>query len=609
MRQLEEKGDPVKKRRLMFSKNLVDTSGADFVFSDREESFKVLADALKARHEAWKQGKTDRNLHPIPFLADGPGSGKSRFLQELPSLFPSFVENNSYSQEFKDIFKSPVCINITFSNGSNYAIDEAQEISMEKSLCLRVLFQFQSEFTHFRSFYDRHKSKSFSISEILKKIGTEASCIILGIDEVNMVHDINSIEDSMVSSGQEKDTDESKKFLLSQLFKLVGGLSCDFSPFFVPVIAGTVIGPMKSVVKISRHPPLHIPLPLLSFESCLQIFEKKNMQFSSLVRTNHRLRQLISDCGGHCRSLEILYSFFLKNYHEDDSLINWTDVMQSVCKEIKERYPISNIPLGTAIAHSFLHWKVGESDLYPELKDTKYQDLEEKGLIKLVDDKVRIPYFFVNAFLSKIYLNAFSKFWSDVLLIQKDFWWQDWEIFNWNYVAFRLSLYAYLKVPTVSLKEFFSGAKMNIPDDIEIKIPTLENLKISKINYRYPSTQAPVFPIGDSVLNGSGAPFDSFVYLETTGVPLLLAFQMKFAHQDSQTPQVVSDKTVNDEFKKVNDTIATNLPGTNFVSIILGHCDGTFNENKLPAKCIVISRNEQLNFYGVSFYDRLNNRF
>ena len=114
-----------------------------------------------------------------------------------------------------------------------------------------------------------------------------------------------------------------KEELLSGLFGLVGGLSCEFSPFFVPVLAGTVIGPMKAVVRKSTHPPLHIPLPLLSFESCLDIF-KKNVQFSTLLCANHKLRQLISDCGGHCRSLEILYDGMLKIKSKGASF--WNDV-------------------------------------------------------------------------------------------------------------------------------------------------------------------------------------------------------------------------------------------------------------------------------------------
>ena len=50
----QEIANQVKKRRPSISKNLVDTSGADFVYSDRIESFKVLADSCKScRHRSY----------------------------------------------------------------------------------------------------------------------------------------------------------------------------------------------------------------------------------------------------------------------------------------------------------------------------------------------------------------------------------------------------------------------------------------------------------------------------------------------------------------------------------------------------------------------------
>jgi hypothetical protein len=140
----------------------------------------------------------------------------------------------------------------------------------------------------------------------------------------------------------------------------------------------------------------------------------------------------------------------------------------------------------------------------------------------------------------------------------------------------------------------------------DIKILLLEALKVSKIDYRYPSTQAPDFDSGHIVLNTNGAPFDSFLYLDTTTEPLLFAFQMKLANHDSMTQQVISIETVNSEFNKINNAVSKYVSGTDFVAIILGRCKGTFSENKLPSKCVVVSQEEQMNFYGESYYHRLN---
>ena len=284
----------------------------------------------------------------------------------------------------------------------------------------------------------------------------------------------------------------------------------------------------------------------------------------------------------------------------------WDDVASYVRHWLNKRYDLSDFPLGSAIALSFLGRPVKLQDSYPENASLNFQDLEEKGLIKLDNEIIRIPYFFVSSFLLTSNTTNYSKFWT-TLLIEKDFWWQDWEVFNRNYIAFRLSLFAYLGETTVSLKKFFAGAKMNIPIDIDIKIPSLTALKVSKIDYRYPSTRAPAFDIGDNVLNADGAPFDSFLYLNTTTKPLLFAFQMKLAKHDSTTQQVISNNTVNHEFNKINNAVSEYVAGTEFVAIILGRCRGTFFENMLPSKCVVVSKEQQMNFYGESYYHRLNN--
>ena len=49
------------------------------------------------------------------------------------------------------------------------------------------------------------------------------------------------------------------------------------------------------------------------------------------------------------------------------------------------------------------------------------------------------------------------------------------------------------------------------------------------------------------------------------------------------------------------------VAGTEFVAIILGRCRGTFSENMLPSQCVVVSKEQQMNFYGESYYHRLNN--
>jgi hypothetical protein len=116
-----------------------------------------------------------------------------------------------------------------------------------------------------------------------------------------------------------------------------------------------------------------------------------------------------------------------------------------------------------------------------------------------------------------------------------------------------------------------------------------------------------MFGFWNCILNADGAPFDSFVYVETVGnEKLLLAFQMKLSNASSSKPSVITLDTVNQEFNKINDTVSKFIKGTDFVLVVLGNCDANISEENLPSKSIVISREEHRLFYGDPYYRRFS---
>jgi hypothetical protein len=577
-----------KKPRMYMSKPLVETSGCDFVFSDRDYSFVKLVECLNPRFNSWVAEKQDRNLHAIPFLADGPGTGKSRFLQELPVSFKQNIVNSTCSSDFKDLISNARYINITFGNGSVYSDDEVG-VGINKSLSLRVLHSFNDSL-NFATFLETYSSnEELSFAKVLYHVGKGFSCIILGIDEVNQVFDRSPRQ-------------------FKELFGVIGGLSCSFKPFFVPIVAGTVIRPIHSIITKSTHPPFHIPLPLLTYESCLSIISQKNSRFTDAVENNKYLRTLIFDMGGHCRALEILYDVLMKDYNPN--LDNyWNIVSSEVRTRLLERYRIADVPLGSAIACSFLSLSINRNDTLSDYKTMSFLNLEELGLVKIIeqsngDTHVRIPYIFVCCFLLKSTTTHYTKFWKDVLLNQ-DFWWQDWEVFNRNYLAFRLSLYSYLGYSTVLLSQFLSGAKLSIPVDITLSVPSFSEIHTGKIDFRFPLTKQSGFADGACILNGNGAPFDAFVFLSTDSDRILIAQQMKLSHDDSTNPQIITNNSINTEYSKINQSVGKYIQGTDFVLLMCGHCEGILDITTLPSKVAIVSKSEFEGFYGKSYYKRL----
>lgn len=611
-----------KKIRLSASQTLVSSIGSDFRFSDREESFGILASSLEERFYCLKVGLKDKMVHKLAFLADGPGAGKSRFLQELSNSFVSYVKNLKRSiydqpnvrlppqkvlsylqntpsafEDFKSVLSSALFINISFGSGSVYTHEEMKD-DIQVSVCLRILYPyFAHKFSRFISFQEAYRSNrillpNLSLDTTLAFIGKEYKCIVLGIDEVNVLHG-KSVE------------------LFKELFLFMGSFSCDGSFFFVPVLAGTVIGPMQDVVTNSMYPPLHIPLPLLSFDSCLDIFAAKDQKYENLVKTDRSLRRAISVIGGHCRALEILFILLAKR-SDWSNIDHWDNIVTGVGFSLLQIYPMAKLPLyGKAIAYSFLSLCVGElQQISGTESPLTFRDLEQYGLLKLQRNsnnmvQVKTPLIFVMCYLYSSPDNEYSKFWS-FLLMSRKMYWQSWEEFNCLYMAFRISLFSKLGISTISLSEFLSGAKMNIPEEIILKIPLISDIKTTKSEVQYPSKNSKEFNVGTCVLNAPSAAFDAFVYLDTSNGKLLIAQQMKFASSDSKKQQKITDYIINAEYHKLNDSIAQNIPNTDFILLVLGRCDGAYHAGMIPSKCAVVASNEFEAFYGDLYNQYLN---
>ncbi|CAI2178906.1 7623_t:CDS:2, partial [Funneliformis geosporum] len=78
----------------------ISTYGKDFKFLGREETKERLwngtlnKNGVKKRYYAFLNKIIDRNSHPIPFIAAGPGTGKTRVLEESLNMMQQCAEND-----------------------------------------------------------------------------------------------------------------------------------------------------------------------------------------------------------------------------------------------------------------------------------------------------------------------------------------------------------------------------------------------------------------------------------------------------------------------------------------------------------------------------------
>ena len=572
-----------------------------FEFLDRQGSFHILALSIEKRLSL-NHTQTDRNNHPLPFLADGPGSGKSRFLDELSVSFRTYVADNSEKYpRLATFLESALFLSVTFGNGTAYGQMEVGKI--EQALSSRILRTFLNNADEYvEGMGSRHLKKT--LDYVLSR--GKYSGVFLGIDEVNRVHDISSAD-------------------FKCLFNLAGSLSCCFKPFLVPVLAGTIIGRIvpvlagtiigriQDIVSTSTHPPLHIPLPLLSFDSSLQVIIHAVKTDKKMTKSAASyLRHLVMDMGGHCRALEFLYDVlkrgdsWMRGEHLDD-------IMTEVQVTLKQRYPMASISMEGLIAAAFLSLSVSQRGTVHGTNNLDFLDFEERGVAKLepVDNgrayKVLIPYVFASTALGFGCVSEVGCFWK-ALLWNQDYWWQDWEKFSCNYFAFRLSLFSYLEHKKLSLSTYFSGAKCNLVADTHFRVPSLGEISApQKLSSRFPENKGD-FESYVFVLNADGAPFDAFVYLDTLdNKKILLAFQMKFSNRATKNPRPLSLALLEAELTKARGAVAEHLPGTELVLVFPAHCDKApdLTADTIPAGCIIITKDEERDVYGELYYHRL----
>jgi hypothetical protein len=223
---------------------------------------------------------------------------------------------------------------------------------IEKAICLQVLNQIApNENLEFVSDYNSDVDSLLAI--ILCALGSDSGCVVLGVDEVNKIW-------------------EAKPEALKVLIFHLGSYSCTPPTFFVPILAGTVFVPIERLITKSTHPLCHIPLPLLTHDSSVSIVRAALASRNLLEKSNDvEFERVVSDIGGHCRSLEFLYDSITTTAN---TLSFWMACYEDVRSQIKRKYYLDEPVFATAIANSFLSKPVSRTAPVPS--NTPSDDLE-----------------------------------------------------------------------------------------------------------------------------------------------------------------------------------------------------------------------------------------
>jgi hypothetical protein len=557
--------------------NLVLGLGKKFKFCNREIPVKLVCDSLAQRHDfVLKSGvlseTSDRNVHPIPVLPGGPGSGKTRYLAEFRTSSRAFVSRSSnYSQLLKEAFEKGVNINIDIGSITNTnTTGLKRQIS---SLIWRELHSRETEAS--TVFIDGEADALDTLIDLLrvKEPGLNRNIFVLGLDNTDKLYSLNPD-------------------LFKDLIKLLGTLSCRTDIIFCPLIAGNIFSHISNSSQRPNFRIIIIPLPLLTFEETKQVVA----EYSSDVEFTEELEQIIADINGQLRAIEILCEALDRHGR------NWDHVMMKVRIDMVEYYSIDE-DFKYPICFHFLHIRVGIDTIVAKGSyDVTFGKLADLGLLSLIDGYVSVPYILIYCYFDQF--KSFGYLWYDVKF-KTDWNFQKWEEFGRNFVAFRLFLYKQLNYKTVKVKDLFRGSLLHPRncENLELNIP--DDIAVYDFKKQYPLTKPKKeFKLGTFLLNGPSASFaDSFAYIQTTtGTKYSLGIQSKYS-QDKKNN--ITNKDIDVEYIKVEKALQLNFKNDNFILLMLCRRDGNIDPKVLPKNTYCVTMTEARSFFGDLLYTRI----
>ncbi|KAI9994773.1 hypothetical protein PInf_011604 [Phytophthora infestans] len=299
-------------------KPLVGTTGAKWDFQNSLD-LGNLASAIGCHYQAWRDGKTDKRTHPLFVCLDGPGTGKSRLLDEFPNILQQqiFRDETQGDPAMKQLLRNAYTFKITFENGTtdNYGLSDPR-----KMMGTRMLYQLQDSvvWEEFLLDHANHVIPTQVLSKLSTITGTDSSqmCVILCVDSLQKLqHEPGSKRSEFYTA-------------FASLCGLVNASKC----WLIVICAATITQPVDEFLAVS--PQWREMLQTTSLER-----PKINGRdvFDTFNDGNEALTQLlVDDMGGHGRALEELFKVMLRNQGQAFEFI---PVMHNVLAAIRQAYP------------------------------------------------------------------------------------------------------------------------------------------------------------------------------------------------------------------------------------------------------------------------------
>jgi len=501
---------------------LLETFGANFPLVGRAAVGEQLLESTASRFLAFQQGKHDNKLHPIPNCVGGPGVGKSRINQHGLQLMLDAAGRLNPPHALRPLLETALSLCVSYSNGMAPS-DLDKELGGEAGLALRLLYRGFAEHdgVSFTSWVNRFdvfpKPLTLEVAVAVLRAAHEekvpsgqVAFIYIGVDEFNSL------------------AKEAYRPLLDGVVAAIGKAmsSPPSGCFIIGMLTGTASAALADAFDSSKHAPVRLPARLLSLREAEAIVDKlPSASFPTASwRTSKAFRRCLADVGGHPRALEIFLQESVSELSKQPAAVagslslDFVALTDRVIAAINNKYEVASLHenvvaavMTTAVLGDLVGLTTTAHAAHPEWV---YRKLNDKGYLVLeavgagVTFRVRMPFLWLMVYLRRLAglqhpLHAAFQPLRQFMDAGQAFWWQEWEDFNCQFLAFRINLLklkhallpAIMPSDRVTAAELFKGALVapNIANRLVQLPPTFVSAEAvsGALSQRFPSDPLP----------------------------------------------------------------------------------------------------------------------